>query len=792
MQRMDNASIIAIQPYGDPNSKTINIRNAPEMIGCYPTWNIYNRQYTDTGIEISNNDYLSIAWGGNIIIGNGLTIPFIDLSRAKMLASGDQWIFRNFSNDKSISKVNFLQAMSSLEFENLGVLVGETGAPPQKNGDDDNTQICNGKKVYESLNTKEAFWHGLSGQIDRKSGNDPKDTNNKHPDKYFKFTCPHTFLFPDRYIFSGILSDVNKTMQLRLRHYIPQSGLEQSVYANSILNGGYQVTIEWGGCPIKDGQGLEYALSDDKMNPEDIKTWKKIDLSKSSGFTFIPINTKDSNITVNETYDPKKYTKVFLRVNPEGLSRNNGFKPDGSYTLKINGTSDVSKEYIPWYDLTKNIALSIFQTLIGNPSMINNHDIKLDGVLIQVFNALSQSIAPLIQIVLVFYVTMLGLGFMIGTIKTTQHELVVIMFKLSLVFLVFSENGRAFFVDAYIRIFIIGIMRLAHIMQNSVYEVLSSYGGENYNPNPDNKDDVFNIFSMWEMWSYMLKKSFTKRLLALMFSSMSGFVIALIILGSSIISIFTLLKAIMYYISSMITQGILLLIAPFFFLLNLFKITSAMFQEWTKQVIAFALAPIAITITVTLFMLLLVIGIEATMGFSYCIGCLVEMFGSCVIPTFYTLNVMFMPIDTSTSFILPIGLFAGTMSFLIIAYAGKSAVDLGFGIIMRLVTFRFETAGRSVMGDIGINSAMSGLSGIAEAGRGIIGDRNLNPFKSNPRQDSWTSDFGKKNIDIALRDEKKLDEIGQKLKDLDIQPQAQNPQQGNGGNNPPGGGGGNP
>ncbi len=34
MQRMDNASIIAIQPYRDPNSKTINITKAPEMIGC--------------------------------------------------------------------------------------------------------------------------------------------------------------------------------------------------------------------------------------------------------------------------------------------------------------------------------------------------------------------------------------------------------------------------------------------------------------------------------------------------------------------------------------------------------------------------------------------------------------------------------------------------------------------------------------------------------------------------------------------------------------------------------------
>ena len=764
-QRMDNASILLMQPSADPKNKEVSRENYPQLIGCYPDWNIYNRNFVNTGINVSNGDYLSISWGGNIIVGNGLSVPFIDLSIAKMIASGDKWVFDKYSKNK-FQNINFLNVMSSIEFEGLERLIGEAGLTSAK-PDGDNSQICNNKSIYDRLGTKSKSWYGLNGAIIRTPSNNPNSDVND--DGTTTFNCKTTSLGGDKYIFSGYVNGLSRKTPLNIRHYIPHSGLEEDLYKNSILNGGYQVRIEWGGCPIRDGEGLEYAFGSSDTDPSKISTWKKIDKTKlnSGGYTFGPESDSDSSKSLDDKYD-SQYTKVFFRVNTQ--SANPNMSPDGVYYLKITEIEEKHVSSVPWYDLTRNIAQAVFETLIGDVDAVFNPNIKFDGALITASNAIAAAIAPLVKVVLVFYMMMIGIGFMSGAIKMNQKECIGIMLKISLVLMIFSDTGRVWFVDNYIGLFIIGVMKLALKMQNLIYEIL----GDNPNSNPD---DVFNLFSMWKLWWYIMKEAFSKRLIALAFSSLAGFAIALVIIVASVASIIVLLKAIMAYISAMITQGILLLIAPFFFMLNLFKITSGMFQEWTKQVMGFALIPIAVSITVTLFLLMITIGIEACMGFGYCLGCLIEMFGSCVVQSYYTLNLMFMPEDTSTSFILPLGIVSGALTFIVIAYTGLSAVEIGVGLMLRLTTFRFETYGQDNMSGVAMTSAQSVFSTAPQV-PAALGGRNLNPVKSWKvwRKDAWDfSDFGKKDVELGLRDEKKLDEIGKELDKLDKPPGPNHP-----------------
>jgi type IV secretory pathway VirB6-like protein len=767
--KMSNAAITSMIPKSDPNNKNISRDNYPYLMGCYPDWHIYNRNFLKTGITISNGDYLSISWGGNVIVGNGLTIPFVDMSIAKMIASGDEWVFDKYSYAKEYFKnFNFLRAMSTIEFENLEKLIGESGELGEK-PHDDTSQICNNKSIYDRLGTNSKVWYGLNGTIIRSISNDPNATTNG--DKV-TFNCKTTSISPDRYMFSGYINGISNKTPLNIRHYIPnESEVEKNLYRNSIISGGYQVKIEWGGCPIRDGEGLEYALGNKDTDPAKISHWKKMDSTKlnSSGYTFAPKQDNDPGDSFDENYDYKKYTKVFFRVNlghMDNEAEPTTTAPDGAYYLKISELLDGSDGHKEWWDLTKQIAMIIFETLIGDIDIAYNRpDIKPDGALIQIADGIATNLAPIVQVFLTLYMSMIGIGFISGAIKMNQKEFVGIMLKISLVLMMFSDSGRDWFIENYVRLFIVGVMKLALKMQNLIYTILD----ENPNKNPD---DVFNLFSFYKLSWYIMKLSFTKKIIALGTSSVGGFFIAIVVVIATFVSCLVVLKAIFAYISAMITQGILLLVAPIFFMLNLFKITSSMFQEWTKQVMGFALIPIAISITVTLFFLMITVGMEACMGFTYCLGCMVSFLGQCVIGSYYTLNSIFIP--TNENFTLPFGVLSGALTFIIIAYAGWYAVEIAVGLMLRLTTFRFETYGQdNDMSGIGLSAVTSFAKssyGIAAGAAGNVTSRKLNPIKSWKvwRKDSWDfTDFGTKDIDIALRDEKKLDEIGKRLKDLD-------------------------
>jgi type IV secretory pathway VirB6-like protein len=288
-----------------------------------------------------------------------------------------------------------------------------------------------------------------------------------------------------------------------------------------------------------------------------------------------------------------------------------------------------------------------------------------------------------------------------------QQELIGKICKISLVLLIFSTNGQEWFLKTYIKLFIIGSLQLSYQIQNMIYTVLD------YNPNGNNYD-VFNLFSISTVWQFIAQQSFSKRMIALAISSTGGFVMALIIIISLFQFIVVILKAMLYYISAIITHCVLLLISPFFFLLNLFKTTEDMFNNWTKQVMVFTIAPIAVSITITLFMLLINSVIDAIFGFNYCLGCLwyinLAFINQCIIPTYNILNLMFIPTDTSTSFILPTGLLASVLSFLVVVYTSRYAIELGSGMISRMIAFN-PAFGQGSMGSI----AQSAVAGIGES-----------------------------------------------------------------------------
>jgi type IV secretory pathway VirB6-like protein len=299
------------------------------------------------------------------------------------------------------------------------------------------------------------------------------------------------------------------------------------------------------------------------------------------------------------------------------------------------------------------------------------------------------------------------------------------------------------FVQNYVRLFVVGSLQLAKLFNNSIYKIL--YNKEIVN------SDIFDIFSSYKFVMYLLEGHLIHRLIALIFSSLAGLVIAIIICCGLAVACKVILEGIFVYISAVLTQVLLLLVAPFFMMCNLFEVTKDIFDDWVKNVFLFSIIPSTVVIVVGLFFLLLQIGLDATMGFTYCSCCWFSLMGICFIEIFATLGLMFIPATGSSDFILPTGLVSGAMTFIFIVQIGYIAVNSAVEIISRMITFKAQNVGQGSMTGLGANVFASAESATEKGFQSAVkGYQSL------------------KGTDAAsrIKDQKQLKDIGKRLDNI--------------------------
>ncbi len=753
-----------VQPENLPqsNDKIVELNEEPKQVGCFADWIIYNENFTDLGITVSDGDNLSISWGGNVILGNGLTIPFIDQAMAKRIAVGDTSIFENFSLSRPANIVNglkFLRIISSLEFQGLGTLVGEDGSLPQmpSNLQPNEGNICNGKTIYDDLgNGIPTKWYGLNGQIRRTAGSPINQSNTTNTSSYGNTaSCQESNIQGDRYIFKGKLSGNGSNKRLKIKYYSPKTYEEQVLFANSILNGGFQITIDKGGCP-SDNTSLKIAFGD--SNSENSLNWSTINSNQlGSGYIIAPDSVIDGgSVQIDNKYSHNDNTLLFLTADtatntPIVIDGVNTAIPDGGENIRITELVDARKddtsflsgifstgnEFASKFDLTKQIAETIFTTLIGDPENIDSGK-RFDGVIVMLSIAFCESISTIVRAMLVLYIGLLGIQFMIGTVQMNQKELIGRLIKISVVMMMFSPTAWDWFTQNYIRMCIVGSLKLALEFQNMIYSILSK--AEIIN------DSVFSLFSMWKLFFYVIQQTFTAKLIALAFSSLAGLAIAIIIVYGVVKSFLIIIEGIFVYLSAILTQSVLLIMSPLFFPFKLFKKTEDLFDRWAKQVISFAIIPSTVAISITLYFLLLLIGIDAVMGFSYCKACWISIFSFCLVDTFYILDLSFIPHNGASDFVLPMGIVSGALTFLIITHTGKNVVKLAVGMISRIITFQAQTLGQNSMVGVMSLAAKSAIGIVAQTTEKIGGGSST---------------------DKELTKQRDLGSIGDKIKDFD-------------------------
>ncbi len=697
-----------------PDKSSINIKNYPQDVGCYPQWHIYNRQYLNTGITISDGDFLKISWGGDMILGNGLTIPFFNQAIAKIAAAHGGmkvWPFEKFSRNTNLARINtkqLLRDMSTLDIKGLGLLIGEDGIEPKSDQNQgQKPELCGGKLMSDIKggNTSKEYY-GLQGLIMRNNAISYEQS----------YQCNNISMGADRYEFSGRVANVQK-QQLEIRHYIPDSNSpNRYIYDNSpTIIGGSQVSIEWGGCPMYDGEGLEYALESNSTNGN--FEWKTTNLNTGNELIFAPENTKIKPASNIITLD-NNIKSILLRVNPYDKHAGRRItQADSSYSVVVR-TGDAMMENNDDYNILKKISLVIFSTLIGDIEKIVNEG-KFDGVVVELARAIFKNLAYIIHGCVVLYVAFTGLGFMLGTIKMNQHEMLMRILKLTIVALIVSQTVQDLFIKNFLRTFIIGVLQISSRVQYEFYSIVGTVNSGPYEPE--------NYFNYWDMTGGLIAAMTSHgtgyRILALIISNIFGLFTALVMVASFVIVFVMIIQSAFLFISAMITQSMLLLIAPWFIAMKLFAATKDMFDTWFKQVVYFAVLPVGVVITTSLMFLLIRHTMDAMLGFSYCTKCFLKLsfiVDKCIIPLAYLLNNSFVP-DEAMS-LLPTGIVAAVFTFALLAFTGWYIIAYVVRMLSYIVAFKAEAYGKG--STTGLFSAMSeDIAGMKQKGAQYMYER---------------------------------------------------------------------
>lgn len=517
--------------------------------------------------------------------------------------------------------------------------------------------------------------------------------------------------------------------------------------------GGLNVEISWKGCRFENGERTQYIviplvkMDDDRYLKEKFQNddnWKDFNFSNTAGeslhlgnFKFTPDGSwlKDSKTEDPETtgqFLPEKKDPnigkgyVFFRIKPLDFSKEKGA---AKKMVRDGGCSNLNtydknicfaesslndKSFSPaftsgFYNFIAKIdkapeentnskcgiiggtILNFYRELFGNPDA-SDESLK-QGITQRVYKYIlaDRNIVNIIHALMLLYVTMMGLGFLMGMMPINQKEGITRVFKLGIVAVLLSDQSWTFFNTYLLVAFTEGTQGLISLF---------TYYDGNIAPCTEMKwmpalglfDDLMNRLGSSLLWKRML--SLLSALVPFgngnmnMANSSIGVILFISILFAGI----ACLRVFLVYLVSILGIAILFLLAPIFISFILFASTKELFNAWLKQLIVFVMEPIMVFGAVSLLASIILILFDVTMSFTVCRDCLfsfmVKGFKICIahkyIPIFsaHTPNVFFTPMLMVTS----------ALTCLIVGHAMYVICDIAAALASRIISFAAATA----------------------------------------------------------------------------------------------------
>jgi type IV secretion system protein VirB6 len=328
----------------------------------------------------------------------------------------------------------------------------------------------------------------------------------------------------------------------------------------------------------------------------------------------------------------------------------------GEYKVTIQSVVAVPK----FSSMTHGLINSVKNTLmVAAKNIFQNITCTGTGINNSVQNGSSGKCLEFLKIIgglLTLYIIFYAISFTFGLIQINQTDLVIRIFKISIVIALTRADSWTFFSETFFKIYIDGTAHLISIMTGDECPV----------PNPFAFADKVLEFLLFDTTTII-------RLTALIYTSNIGIIYFFLILFGVIIVIISILKALVVYLMSFVAIAMLIALAPIFLPMMLFSWTKGLFDNWLKYLFKYSIEPVILIVGLAILSNLLLISMNNIMGQAVCWKCAIPITLN-IIPG-VPLNLFCIPFflpwgyDNSGGGALPliIGKFTDIMFFLVVA-----------------------------------------------------------------------------------------------------------------------------
>ena len=221
----------------------------------------------------------------------------------------------------------------------------------------------------------------------------------------------------------------------------------------------------------------------------------------------------------------------------------------------------------------------------------------------------------ILSICLVVMLTFYGVGTLMGVNEITHTELVNRVMKIGLIYLFVSPTGWYWFNEFVVNFFKNGTDYLAFMMASSFD---NSPEIANAITNNDYYDKSILFGSVDKVFGLFFSDAVQKKISALLFASIFGFVYLWIIYLSFMLYVYAVCNAVLLYLTSQVFISILFILGPLFLIFTLFGQTKDMFDNWLKQLITFSLQQIFLLTTLAFFNMMMYEVLKMSLGYKVC------------------------------------------------------------------------------------------------------------------------------------------------------------------------------
>ena len=332
----------------------------------------------------------------------------------------------------------------------------------------------------------------------------------------------------------------------------------------------------------------------------------------SSGDDFICFKSSETDKQKHKNY------RLIFKVNDKEDSKysNNS----GEYNVKVEKRIDSKNR-------SGGIINGILEPIITNldgkkddPNTEKKENEEKPGIVRNFYITLISN--PLYKVVLtltiVLALSFYGMGYLMGVNELKHSEVVKILLKIGFIYLFTStEFGWSWFNK-----FFVGFFKNA--TDYIAFSVAETFDYENSKilrekiSDSDYYDRGVLFKSVDSVIGLILAGAVQKKIMALLFSSVFGWLYFLILYYSLFTYVYAVANSMLLYITCQIIISILFVLGPIFFIFLMFKITKDMFDNWLKALIGFSLQQIFLVMTLALFNSFVIGFLKLALGYRVC------------------------------------------------------------------------------------------------------------------------------------------------------------------------------